>query len=159
MINVIMNTSGLCHAKISIKSWVHVQGSQRFPGIKFHDFPMIFNDSWKSSCYTHPAFCIMTDLRKRQRIKSLIILVFLIWTPQHFTYFGWTFAVKFFSGVYHPRDSQDEKVSSVLSQGELGPFQIKNTRIFILFAQAFKAFRELLGWCDSSCKSSFKYPK
>ncbi len=26
-------------------------------------------------------------------------------------YFGWTFAVDFFSGVYHPQDPQDEKVS------------------------------------------------
>ncbi len=30
--------------------------------------------------------------------------VFAIQTPQHFTYFGWTFAAEFFCGVYHPQD-------------------------------------------------------
>ncbi len=32
------------------------------------------------------------------KIKTLVSL---IWTTQHFTYFGWTFAVEFFSGVYN----------------------------------------------------------
>ena len=39
------------------------------------------------------------------------------------TYFGWTFAVEFFSGVYHPQDTRDEKVSSVLPCGEYGEIE------------------------------------
>ncbi len=46
------------------------------------------------------------------------ILVFAFQTPQHFTYFGWPFAVKFFSRVYHPQDVRDEKVSSALEHWE-----------------------------------------
>ena len=37
------------------------------------------------------------------------IFVFAFQTPQHFTYFGWTFTAKFFSGVYHLQDVRDEK--------------------------------------------------
>ncbi len=54
---------------------------------------------------------------------KIAIFVFFIWTPQHFTYFGWTFEVKFFSGVYHAQDTRDEKVSLVLPHGEHGEIQ------------------------------------
>ncbi len=47
------------------------------------------------------------------KIKTLVIL---IWTPQHFTYFGWTFAVEFFIlgvlGVIDPRKKFEPKSSS-----------------------------------------------
>ncbi len=47
--------------------------------------------------------------------NKIKILVLFIWTPQHFTYLGWTFAVESFSGVYHPQDTQNNgKVKSVL---------------------------------------------
>ncbi len=36
------------------------------------------------------------------------ILVFAFQTPPHFQNFGWTFAVGFFSSVYHPQDVHDE---------------------------------------------------
>ncbi len=47
-------------------------------------------------------------------------LVFAFQTPQHFTHFGWTFAVNFFSGVYHPQDVRDEKVSLTLAHWKHG---------------------------------------
>ena len=47
--------------------------------------------------------------------NKIAILVIAIQTPQHFMYFRWTFAVEFFSGVYHPQDTRDEKFSSVIS--------------------------------------------
>ena len=41
----------------------------------------------------------------------------------HFKYFGCTFAVKFFSGVYHPQHTRDEKVTkNSLSVASVCPY-------------------------------------
>ncbi len=48
------------------------------------------------------------------------IVVFAFQTPPNFIHFGLTFAVKFFSSVYHPQDVPDEKVSSALAYWEHG---------------------------------------
>ncbi len=50
------------------------------------------------------------DVYKASANKNAI-LVSAFQTPQHFTHFGWTFAVEFFSRVYHPQDVRDEKPS------------------------------------------------
>ncbi len=52
-----------------------------------------------------------TSTRKALENKNAI-LIFAFQTPPHFTHFGWTFAVEFFSSVYHPQDVRDQKVSS-----------------------------------------------
>ena len=87
-------------------------------------------------------------------LNKIKIRVFFIWTPQHFTYFGWTFAVEFFSGVYHPQDPQEEKVHLGCLGGDRPQKKIwpqkyvkcwvvqikKKTRILILFADALCTF-------------------
>ena len=55
-----------------------------------------------------PKGAIKKELTRKASANKIKILVFLIWTPQHFRYFGWTFAVEFFAGVYHPQDTWDE---------------------------------------------------
>ncbi len=66
------------------------------------------------------------------------ILAFAFQTPQNFTYFEWTFAVEFFSGVYHPQDSRKKLDRESLSEvcKMLGCWNA-NTRIVFLFANAF----------------------
>ena len=69
-----------------------------------------------------------TEETKKQEINKasankIKILIFFIQTPQHITYFGRTFAVEFFSGVYHTQDTRDEKGSLVLPHGEHGEIE------------------------------------
>ncbi len=65
---------------------------------------------------THPDDQIITT--HKVSANKIKIRIFFIWTAQHSTYFGWTFAVELFSGIYHPQDTLDERVSLVLRHGE-----------------------------------------
>ena len=62
------------------------------------------------SCESIPYYTIKASANKNA------ILVFAFWTPQHFTYFGWTFAIKFFISdvfqVIDPRKKFDRESSS-----------------------------------------------
>ena len=71
---------------------------------------------FKKSATFGRVHCTVCKFDKKASANKIKILVFFIWTPQYFMYFGWTFAVEFFSGVYRSQ----------------------NTRILILFADAFK---------------------
>ena len=78
--NGISNLLGNCvqlYMKHLLLEQVHgilLQGSQRFPGIKFHDFSMIFHDSHHFS---------MIDMPQQWLISTLIkhIIVLWMWSP------------------------------------------------------------------------------
>ncbi len=74
--------------------------------------------------YTGPS-TKMDLIHKASAIKNAI-LVFAFQTPQHFTYFGCTFGVEFFSGVYYPQDVRYEKVRSALAHWEHGEIETLN---------------------------------
>ena len=75
----------------------------------------------KSFIVLFPDFSKCTNYSSKKALANKnAILVFAFQTPQHFMYFGWTFTVKFFSGVYHPQDILCEKVSSALAHWEHG---------------------------------------
>ncbi len=69
------------------------------------------------------------DKTNKASANKIKILVSLIWIPNHLTYFRWTLAIELFSGVYHPKDVRDEKVSSSLAHWEHG--EIDRSRKFI----------------------------
>ncbi len=52
--------------------------------------------------------------------NKIAILEFAIQTPQHLTYLRWTFATEYFSALYHPHDTRDEKVSLALAHWKHG---------------------------------------
>ena len=49
---------------------------------------------------------IGTQCSCKASANKIKILVSLIWTPHHLTYFGWTFAIKFFLGSITPKTSE-----------------------------------------------------
>ncbi len=64
----------------------------------------------KQHCMGGSWYALLTGYGGLEALANKIkILVSLIWTPQHFTYFGWTFAVEFFSGVYHPQNTRSTR--------------------------------------------------
>ena len=73
---------------------------------------------WKIFLDTLIALLISNALKASANKNA--ILVFAFQTPQHFTYFGWTFVVQCFSRVYHPHRPPSGPKSDFFYLGRLG---------------------------------------